>query len=185
MKEVLLMISVDRAKRIIQSYGGRLQAWPESERQDVTQLLLDSKSLTDLQQQALVVDDFIGIAEPKVEDILDQQCAERILAKLPEQQRKIHPIAMQFLPLKSLFSEKFATATPVLLVAVLVMSVLGLSNGLLLNESTDNGRYLTMSEYMTVYVEDSYMSDEENISINDEQLEILAFIEPQIISDNY
>lgn len=178
------MVSIDRAKRIICSYGGRIQAWPSSERQGVVQLLLDSKTLTDIQQQALLIDDVIGEAEYKAEDELDQQCAERILANLPEQQRKIHPIAMLFLTYKPVFRETMTTATPVILVAAVVLSVLSLSNSLLLNENVDNGQYLTLSEYMAVYVEDSNITEDENTLVNDEQLEILAFIEPQIISDN-
>ncbi len=184
MKEVLLMVSVDRAKRIIRSYGGRIQAWPASERQAVVRLLLDSKTLTDIQQQALLIDDLIGGAEYKAEDELDQQCAERILANLPEQQRKIHPIAMLFLPYKHIFRETMSTAAPVILVAAVVMSVLSLSNSLSFNENTDNSQYLTLSEYMAVYVEDNNINEDENTLVNDDQLEILAFIEPQIISDN-
>lgn len=189
MKEVLLMISVDRAKRIIQCYGGRSQGWPELERQDMLQLLLDSKSLTDIQQQALVLDDVISIAEQKKEQLidrgLDQQCADRILMSLPEQQRKIEHIAMSFLPLKLNFRANLATAILVVLVAVFVLTGLSLSNSLSLNDKSEAGRYLTMSEYMAVYVEDNYISDEQSMTVYDEQLEILAFIEPQIMSENY
>ncbi len=180
------MISVDRAKKIIQCYGGLSRAWPERERKDMLQLLLDSKSLTDMRQEALVLDSFIGLAEQKADDLNDRQseqiCADRILANLPEQRRKIESIRMKFLPDLDGVREKIALSIPVLLVAVLVMS---LSNSLQLKQSTEDDKYLTVAEYMAVYVEDNYMAEEESMPINDEQLEILAFLEPHIMDDSY
>ncbi len=189
MKEGLLMISVDRANKIIQCYGGHSQAWPEQERKDMSQLLLDSKRLTDMQQEALVLDHFFGLAEQKTDDLnngqKDQLCADRILSNLPEQQRNIEQITVKFLPERDVIRKKIRSSVPVLLIAVMVVSVLSLSNGLQLNQQTEGNQYLTVEEYMTVYVEDNYMTDEENMPITDEQLEILAFLEPQIIDESF
>jgi len=182
------MISVDRAKKIIQCYGGLSRAWPEHERKDMLQLLLDSKSLTDMQQEALVLDNFIGLAEQKTDDLNGRQgepfCADKILANLPEQQRKIEQITIKLLPNIDGFRNKLASSIPVLLVAMIVISMLSLSNSLQLNKSTEGDKYLTVAEYMAVYVEDNYLADEENMPINDEQLEILAFLEPQIMDED-
>jgi len=182
------MISVDRAKKIIQCYGGLSRAWPEHERKDMLQLLLDSKSLTDMQQEALVLDNFIDLAEKKTDDLngrqREQYCADRTLANLPEQQRKIDQIMIKLLPDMDIFRCRLTSSIPILLVAVLVMSMLSLSNSLQRNQNTEGDKYLTVAEYMAVYVEDNYMADEESMLINDEQLEILAFLEPQIMDED-
>jgi len=182
------MISVDRAKKIIQCYGGHFSAWPERERKDILQLLLDSKSLTDIQQEALLLDNFIGLAEQKTNDLTDRQrdqfCADRILANLPEQQRKIEQIRIKLLPNIEGLRKKLSSSISALLVAVIVISMLSLSNDLQLNQNTEGDKYLTVAEYMAVYVEDNYMADEENMPINDEQLEMLAFLEPQIMDED-
>jgi len=188
LKEVLLMISVDRAKKIIQCYGGHSQSWPEQERKEILPLLLDSKRLTDMQQEAIVLDNFFGLNNLEADDLNGRQrnqlCADRILTTLPEQQRKIEQITVQFLPEINVIRKKIRSSVPVLLVAVMVMSVLSLSNNLQLNQSREGNKYLTVAEYMAVYVEDNYMAEEESMPINNEQLEILAFLEPQIMDEN-
>ncbi len=182
------MISIDRAKKIIQCYGGDPNTWPEHERKEILQLLLDSKRLTDMQQQALAIDSFFGLVEQKTGDLNyrpgDQLCADRILSNLPVQQREIQQITLKFLPEGDAIRHKLRSTLPVLLVAVVVMIVQSLSNSLQRNQQTQGHQFLTMAEYMAVYVEDYYITDEEYIPINDEQLEILAFLEPQIIDEN-
>jgi len=182
------MISVNRAKEIIHSYGGQAMAWPEKEREDVLHWLLDSKSLSDIQQQAMNVDSFITVSDQKMKDLidqpLDQLCADRILADLPEQQQKTEHIAIRVISYCHVIKQKITP--PILLVAAtIVVAVLALSNSFQANKNLVNDRYLTLSEYMTVYVEDNYIVEDEDFIVDDEQLEILAFIEPQVMGENY
>jgi len=182
------MISVNRAKEIIQSYGGQAMAWPEKERQDVLHWLLDSKSLSNIQQQAIEVDGFIADYNQKMEALkdktLDQLCADRVLANLPAQQKGIEQIAMRVISHCHVIKQKM-TAPLLLVAATVVVAVLGLSNSFQLNENLVNDQYLTISEYMAVYVEDNYVAEDEVFIVDDEQLEILAFIEPQVMGENY
>jgi len=182
------MISVNRTKEVIHSYGGQAGAWPEQERQDVLHWLLDSKSLSDIQQQAKDVDDFIAVSDQKMKGLmdktLDQLCADRILANLPAQQQGTEQIAMRVISNCHVIKQKI-TAPILLVAATVVVAVLALSNSFQVNENLVNDRYLTLSEYMAVYVEDNYVIEDEEFIVDDEQLEILAFIEPQVMGENY
>lgn len=181
------MISIDRAKKIIECYGGYPLAWPAHEQQAMQQLLLNSKSLKTLQNEALAFDSFIGASEKKneasMDGVLDQLCASKILTNLPEQERTINQVPVTLIsgdiPLlvsKSIIKK----AHPVALVASVVLIVVSLFNIYQFNKTSLEFSPLSLSEYMTLYVDD----EAEVMAIeNNEQLEILAFLEPQIMDD--
>lgn len=167
------MMSIDRAKRIIQCYGASPEAWPEHDRQAIQHLLLDSKSLADFQQQAFDLDKFIGLTSFLAtvnNEILDQQCASRILSQLPEQQRKTDALATRFF--------RKAKEYPILLVASFVLFVFGLS-GSHVSYQEKTFESLSIAEYIAIYIDEEYIP----ASTDDEELEVLAFLEPQFLDD--
>lgn len=179
------MISVDRAKKIIQCYGGYPLAWPEQDRPAMQQLLLDSKSLSDLQKEALALDSFMGFSIEKDNSSsdcqFDQQLANMIINKLPEQQQTIQQMPITFIK-KCYESNKpiIRFSAPVLLIASVMFLVIGLSASLQFNHTNDAGQ-LSLSDYMALYVDDTLVFEHE--SIDDEPLEMLAFLEPQIMDE--
>lgn len=176
------MISIDRAKKIILCYGGYPLAWPEQEREAVLQLLPDSKSLSDLQIEALALDGFLGFSdhnEDTVDWALDQQCTAKIMAQLPEQMQNVEQAPVAFIGIWR--NRALKISKPIMLAASVALAVFGLSNNLQLDNTKAEAEQLSLSEYMTLYVDDALFDSE--VAVNDEQLEIFAFLEPQIMDD--
>jgi hypothetical protein len=183
------MVSIDRAKKNILCYGGYSSAWPEQDRQAMQQQLIDSKSLSDLQKEAINLDRVMGLSEQEDDTSLDwtrvQNCANKIVNRLPEQQQRIKQMPLTYSnnePLidkkvRKLFSQKMTVASVFLV-------VIGMLYSLQISKISDDDKQLSLLESMAIYIDDTSVFDEELIGIdNDEQLEILAFIEPQIMED--
>ncbi len=79
------MMTHNRAKQIIASYGGQAEHWPEAERDGLKSLVAGSSELQTLQYQALQLDERLTAVfasqKPEATDAL----MERILGALPEQ----------------------------------------------------------------------------------------------------
>lgn len=166
------MISVDRAKKIIICYGAHPSAWPEKERHSVQKLLLNSKKLNILQKEAMILDELIMRPEQnKLQNKkINLQCSKKIMAALPEQQ-KIEKIS---LPLIN--KDKFKCLKYMALAASIAFTMVGISNNSLLSHTEGNIEQLSLSEHIALYTNDIS-------GIEDEQLEMLAFLEPQILED--
>lgn len=171
MYEEILMISVDRAKKIINCYGAHPSAWPEQERHAVQQLLLNYKNLKTLQKKAIVLDELIIHPEQrKLQNReMDHQCSYKIMAALPEQQ-KIEQIS------QPLINKDKQTFKYMALAASIAFTVIGISNNSLFSHTDTNIEQFSLSEHIAVYTNDFSV-------IEDEQLEMLAFLEPQILED--
>ncbi len=179
------MISLDRAKAIILCYGGYPQAWPERERQAVLQLLPDSKSLSDLQKEALALDKYMQFSDQLGEEAtdwqLDQLCSEKIIASLPQQRQKLSPLSMHFI--NDGYRQILTIPVSIALVASAVLVVIGLSGTIRPNSIKNEIDQLSLSEYMALYVDDFTFSERE--VIDDQMLDMLVFLEPQVLDDDY
>jgi hypothetical protein len=87
MKHKFTQTSFERARQILEIYGGDPTVWPEHERQAMQQVINTSKELQALQQQAMELDALIDQADtsPAGDPVGEQQLMERILRDLPEQ----------------------------------------------------------------------------------------------------
>lgn len=183
------MISIDRAKKNILCYGGCPSAWPEQDRQAMLQLLVNSKNLSDLQKEAMALDRFMGFSEQIDDSKLDwslvQPCAEQILTRLPEQQQKIKQIPLTYSNHDPLIDKKVRKLfSPKMFVASVFLMLIGTLYSLQIPKIPGDDKQLSLQESMAIYIDDAAVFDEVFIGIdNDEQLEILAFMEPQIMED--
>lgn len=91
------MMTNDRAKQIIASYGGRPEHWPEAERDSLESLVRGSSELQILQQQALQLDERLAGLFMSDQAEATDALAERIMRALPEQTpvpQRINVVAM-------------------------------------------------------------------------------------------
>ncbi len=77
------MITTDRARQILASYGGTPEQWPEGERTDLQHLLSFDKKLQALQQQALQLDNQLTDLLVADEAVSNERLEAKILASLP------------------------------------------------------------------------------------------------------
>jgi hypothetical protein len=120
---------------------------------------------------------FAGLSDCPENLALDQQCASRIMSQLPEQQCRVEQLPVTFF---TTIKQKllYLHDNPILLVASLVLLVFGLSN-LHFNYQDKAFEPLSYAEYISIYVDEEYIP----VSIDDEELEVLAFLEPQLLDD--
>ena len=78
------MMSKERAKQILASYGGQPEQWPSTERLSLQQLLLSDAELQFIQQQALQLDAQFAKMAAAIEQTNTQQLEQTIMASLPE-----------------------------------------------------------------------------------------------------
>jgi hypothetical protein len=183
-----LMITPERAEAIILCYGGNPAAWPEHEKTALEAFLAQSETLRALQKQLLSVDEFMGFVEPEPE-IFDRQTAllaERILTNLPTQHQQAAKTSHQknspqnwWKKAAMIIKTGWPHSRPVYKVTALALAAL-----LVINTTPENSHVepeLTVSEFMAFYGDDNQDSE-----INAaEEMEILAFWEPQLWDDEF
>lgn len=177
------MISIERAKTIIESYGGQPVFWPEHERFAMQQLLKNSSELRFLQQQEIALDRFIGIDGYNDHPVVNKQacshCAKQILKNLPEQEQtipKLSPFSNRTTTIYQQFTEHFQ---PLLLLASLVILVVGVTKEYPIDRA-EEGVMLSLTESLNLYME-AELAENEQV---DDTLDVLAFLEPQIFEDD-
>jgi len=178
------MISVDRAIKIIQCYGAYPLAWPDHERKDMQQLLLDSKSLSDMQKEALTLDKFMRFPEQKEQELFEWESVvlcDQIITNLPKQELEIESVRIKILDKLRVVRKAYVeTMQPILLVASVVLVIIMLLSG----SFVDNKKEVTplsLADYMVLYVDDRLNEEIEMV----EELEVLAFLEPQVLEESY
>ncbi len=179
LKEELLMIPIDRARKIIQCYGGRASTWPDKESKDVQQLILESKSLSDLQQDALALDSFMGFTEQKEPNWEStKRCANRILINLPEQQQiKQSFIKKQLKDMYQLGKSYIESRQPFLIFSTVALLIMLLIGGFSVTNKENN--IMPLADFLALYVDDD--TEQNDKTIND--LDVLAFLEPQVLGE--
>ena len=178
------MISIDRAKTILECYGGHPHAWPEKERQALQQALSGSRVLQKLQQEALTLDAFMGFSstqETSVDQQSIDQCVKQIYKNLPVQTQDDKTITYKH-PIRKTAKKIYQYNRPALRVASIMLALTGLiANMEYLH--TDTTEHLLLSDYMAIYVDENNMPD--SLLIDDSsELELLAFLEPDILEDD-
>jgi hypothetical protein len=181
------MISIDRAKQIINCYGGYPLTWPEQDRQAMQQLLLDCESLRDCQEEALSFDDFMGFIPPKSQDSFirqsDKLCAERIVDSLPVQEKLVEPALSSLADKPSLANKNSSKISRfVLLAASVVLGTAVISSNMFQLNKSQARDELSLSDYLAIYVNENAEIDNESSEITDE-LEVLAYLEPQFLEE--
>lgn len=183
------MITVDRAKTILACYGGDSSLWPEHERMAMQVLLARFSSLRILQLEALSLDQLITIPVDQQSDIKDQQYYSKLIAQtvssLPKQSPVKQPLLLRgkniFLSLTNTLFEKSSFISPVAISMGGLFCVLTLLNPF--NETEkQSAEYLSVAEFMVLFAED-YTELNDEMILDSDELETLAFLEPQLFSD--
>lgn len=126
------MMTYNRARQILASYGGQPNYWPASERAGLQRLLESDKSLQALQQQALQLDYQLTGLFVKQAGVDPERLAQQISSRLPKRKpARLNPATWfrQFhLRVKAAFGSKHsggmaATLAMALLVAVGLASI--------------------------------------------------------------
>lgn len=178
-------MSVERAKEILNSYGGYASAWPEQERETLQQLLAQSTDLRDTQQQALELDSFMGfptlIPQAATAYDINSPCAQQIMARLAaqEQAKTKEPFTWinQFIALFN--KDSLESYRPVLVLASVVLIILGLATNYQSSHKKEI-ELLSLTDYISLYVDNPVTENNEP-----DEFEILAFMEPQLLEDDY
>ncbi len=182
------MISIDRAKTILECYGGHPAAWPQPEKEDLQQAIAHSNALKILQQEAQALDEFMSFNNVEKKHLTESKCAAQIMANLPKQNHSIEQLSINYIENMSVVYKQYINVfRPILLAASIVLVVIGLSNSFKSLEhrkvKNQETKLLSLSEYMDLYVDDGLDISNETSDEADE-LEILAFLDPQIMEDN-
>ena len=184
------MITVDRAKKILACYGGGSSLWPEHEREAMLALLAKSSSLRLLRSEALSLDQLISIPVDQQSEIKRQRHYSKLIAQtvssLPKQESVKQPLLLSvkniFLGLTDKWLEQSAFINPVAISASVLICVLTLFNPFNITEK-QSAEYLSVSEFMGLFAED-YAEGSEDFYIDSDELETLAFLEPQLFEEN-
>jgi hypothetical protein len=177
-----VMISTNRVKALLKSYGGNPEAWPENERFAAQQCIVRSDMLKSLQNQALKLDQTLtdlftkdqGAARDNDLTILSQ----RIVRQLPEQQTK--SIKKQRASNFNRLWQHILYEQPV--VPILLGSItLVLAVFLIPEQPMPTEAGFSLAEYNTLVLDD-YLESKEIPQIS-EELELLTFLEPELLEE--
>ena len=188
-KRKISMITVDRAKTILACYGGGSSLWPEHEREAMLALLAKSSSLRLLRSEALSQDQLIAIPVDQQSEIKQHHYSKLIaqtVLSLPKQESVKQPLLLNikniFLGLTDKWLEQSAFINPVAISVSVLICVLTLFNPFNVSEK-QSAEYLSVSEFMVLFAED-YAEVNEGFYIDSDELETLAFLEPQLFEEN-
>lgn len=175
------MITDERARQILASYGGSAVRWPERERVSMQHKLASDGALRVLQQEALLLDSQLAELFTEQESASTERLAQRILASLPERtadngQENLNSCgraATWLDALNSIFTRccwGWATAAAVLSV-VCVIAV----------NRLDGGTAVVAPQLAGAEDEWQLMADALD---NSAELELLAVLEPELFEDD-
>lgn len=181
------MITVDRAKTILASYGGDCSLWPEQERQAMQALLANSSSLRLLQSEALALDKLISIPVEQQSDLNHySQLIAQTISTLPDQESTQQTLFFRVKSRIAYFINNWllpsAFINPVAISAMVLLCALTVFNSYDATEKP-SPEYLTLSEFMGLFAED-YAELNDDAYADSDDLETLAFLEPQLFEDN-
>ncbi|WP_031433931.1 hypothetical protein [Methylomarinum vadi] len=172
------MITIERARQIIECYGGNPNRWPETERAAMQRLLSNHQDLQELQRQAMQLDERLLELFTVQEDTNHETLADQILANLPdrtatEPEPTLRPLKNLTNLLPSLFNRpmpawSLAGAALVMLLALGVVQF---------------GRQQASHEPQLANGENPWLLMAETLD-NSADLELLAVLEPELAEDD-
>lgn len=177
-----VMISTDRVKAILKSYGGNPDAWPENERFAIQRCIARSDMLKSLQNQALKLDKTLTGLFNNDQYIVSENdlttLSQRITAQLPKQ-----PTRSVKKPTSSIFNRFWQYVLyEQAVVPILLGSIAFALTVFMVAESPmpyENG--FSLAEYNTLVLDD-YLDNKEIIQTS-EELEMLTFLEPELLEE--
>ncbi len=164
------MMTNERAKQILASFGGKPEQWPEDERLCLQQLLLSNTELRIIQQQELQLDEQIVKMFSDIKDTDTHYLQKTILASLPHKEIPASSKTIKFYfdlinrKIYNLLDPVWVVAT-VSIVMLLTVSLNDMPSTL--NTSSMEDELLLMAETLD----------------NSEELELLAVLEPELFED--
>jgi len=175
-------ISTNRVIALLESYGGNPEAWPENERFAAQRCISQSDMLKSLQNQALKLDQTLTnlfTKDPCAASENDLTAlSQRIVRQLPEQRTR--PIKKQRSSVFSRIWQHILYEQPV--VPILLSGITLVLAVFLIPEQpmpTETG--FSLAEYNTLVLDD-YLDNKEIPQIN-EELELLTFLEPELLEE--
>lgn len=167
------MITNERAKQILASYGANPEKWPVDERAPLQQLLLSNTDLQKFQQQEWLLDEQLIKMYSVVNESDTQVLQKHILASLPDRKSTSNSSINRFFPrinislLNQLFNPTGIAAT-IMVILLLTVGIFDFnyeSPALIENNMEDE--WLLMAEALD----------------NSNELELLAVLEPELYED--
>jgi len=151
--------------------------------------LAKSSSLRLLRSEALSQDQLIAIPVDQQSEIKQHHYSKLIaqtVLSLPKQESVKQPLLLSvkniFLGLTDTWLEQSAFINPVAISVSVLICVLTLFNPFNVSEK-QSAEYLSVSEFMVLFAED-YAEVNEGFYIDSDELETLAFLEPQLFEEN-
>ena len=164
------MMTNERAKQILVSFGGKPEQWPADERLCLQRLLLSNAELRITQQQELLFDEKIVKMFSGIKDTDTHYLQKTILANLPPREITASPKTIKFYldfinrKINNLLEPSWVIAT-VFIVILFTVSFNYMPSTLNTNSMEDE--LLLMAEALD----------------NSEELELLALLEPELFED--
>ena len=175
------MMTTDRAKQIIDCYGGNFEQWPVDERLVLQRLLLSHPELLKAHQQALYLDEKLEQYFASVQTLETKQLEKKILKNLPVRKMNADSRAGRNIKIISkLFNIEIVLNTfnnPAKTMGAFALMLLCAISLFLFNENRQVAIQISSG------MEDELMLMAESLDYS-EELELLAILEPELVEDD-